>query len=253
MNVFKRFIDWMYAQGSPRTLYQTCDTLTPWFAWSALLVILTGLIFGLGIAPTHAQQGESYRIIYIHVPAASLSLMVYLFMAVAAAIGLIWRIKVAEMVAFSSASIGAGFTLLALITGSIWGKPTWGTWWEWDARMTSELALLFLYIGIIGLGNAFEDRRNAASATAILTLSGVVLIPFIILSVDPQMGFNTLHQARTNFLDPKEADPMITIPLFIMMAGFFLYFAWALVLRLRYEILYRERNSKWVLNRVDKA
>lgn len=252
MNFLRRIIDWFYAQGSPKTLYQTCDRLTPWFAWFAAGLFVVGLVFGLGLAPTHAEQGESYRIIYIHVPAASLSLMIYVYMAIAAAIGLIWRIKVAEMLAFCCAPVGAAFTLLALATGSIWGRPTWGTWWEWDARMTSELVLLFLYISIIGLGNAFEDRRNAASATAILTLSGVVLIPFIILSVDPKMGFNTLHQAQTDFLDPKQADPMISTSLGIMMLAFSFYFAWALVLRLRYEILYRERNSKWVLTMLTK-
>ncbi len=239
--------DFFHRQSAPKNFYATCGQLLPWFVWPAVLLMLAGLVVGWGFAPLQAGgQFESYRIIYIHVPAATLSLMVYVYMAIAAAVGLIWHIKVAEITAFCCAPVGAWFTLLALVTGSIWGKPTWGTWWQWDARMTSELVLLFLYMGLIGLGNAIEDRRSAANATAILTLSGVVLIPFIYLSVDPKMGFNTLHQGITEFSNPKVVDPRISWAVRLMILSFLMYFAVSLLLRIRNEILYRDRNTQWV-------
>ena len=146
------------------------------------------------LAPTDYQQGDSYRIMFIHVPAAWMSLFIYIVMAGAGAIGLIWRMKLAEIIAISSAPIGASFTFLALVTGSIWGKPMWGTWWVWDARLTSELILLFLYLGVMALNNAIEDKRTAARATAMLAIVGVVNIPIIHYSVE---WWNTLHQGPT--------------------------------------------------------
>jgi heme exporter protein C len=248
--MFKSIKNFFHRQGSPRYFYQTCGALIPWFAWICVILMVIGLVQGLVFAPTAKLHGETYRIIYVHVPSATLSLSIYVIMAISAAIGLIWHIKTADIIAFSSAPIGFSFTLLALITGSIWGYPAWGTWWEWDARMTSELILLFMYAGIIGLGLAIEDRRTAANATAILTLCGVVLIPFIIISVDPRFGFNVLHQPRSNLLDAKEVAPGIAIPWVIMIFSFLFFYGTVLMMWIRNEILRRERNTQWVKNLV---
>jgi heme exporter protein C len=203
-----------------------------------------GLYWGLVVAPTDYQQGDSYRIIFIHVPAAWMSLFIYMVMASASAIGLIWRIKLAEVIAIASAPIGASFTFLALVTGSLWGKPMWGAWWVWDARLTSELLLLFLYLGVIALYNAVDDKRTAARATGILALVGVVNIPIIHYSVE---WWNTLHQGPTvtKFDAPSIALSML-IPLLLMAVAFKLYYAVLVLLRARCEVLERERNSKWV-------
>jgi heme exporter protein C len=196
------------------------------------------------LAPADYQQGDSFRIMYIHVPSAWMSLFIYVVMAAAGAIGLIWRIKLAEVVAISSAPIGASFTFLALITGSIWGKPMWGTWWVWDARLTSELILLFLYLGIIALHNAIEDKRTAARATAILALVGVVNIPIIHYSVE---WWNTLHQGPTvTKFDAPSIHPSMLIPLLLMALAFKLYYLAVVLMRARVEVLERERNSVWV-------
>jgi heme exporter protein C len=229
---------------SPKHFYTLSGRLLPWLTVPCILLMLAGLYGGLVLAPADYQQGDSFRIMYIHVPSAWMSLFIYVVMAAAGAIGLIWRIKLAEVVAISSAPIGASFTFLALITGSIWGKPMWGTWWVWDARLTSELILLFLYLGIIALHNAIEDKRTAARATAILALVGVVNIPIIHYSVE---WWNTLHQGPTvTKFDAPSIHPSMLIPLLLMALAFKLYYLAVVLMRARVEVLERERNSVWV-------
>ena len=195
-------------------------------------------------APPDYQQGDSYRIIFVHVPSAWMSLFTYIVMASAAAIGLIWRMKLADVIVASTAPIGAAFTLVALLTGSIWGKPMWGTWWVWDARLTSELVLLFLYLGLIALRSAIDDPRAAAKACAILAIVGVVNIPIIHFSVE---WWNTLHQGPTvSKLGAPSIHISMLIPLLIMALACKLYFVTTLLVRMRCEILERERNSAWV-------
>jgi heme exporter protein C len=195
-------------------------------------------------APADYQQGDGFRILYVHAPAAWMSLFVYVVMAMAAAIGLIWRIKLAHAAAAACAPVGASFTFLALATGSIWGKPMWGTWWVWDARLTSELILLFLYLGYMALRSSFDDRERADRASAVLAIVGVINIPIIHYSVE---WWTTLHQPAsvTRLAKPAIALPML-VPLFIMLAGYQLYFGWLLCRRLQGEILRRERSAGWL-------
>lgn len=216
----------------------------PWFVALFFLFLIPGLYGGLVTAPADYQQGDSFRIIYIHVPAAWMSMFVYVTMAIAGAITLIWRMKMAEIVMISSAPIGAGFTFLALATGSLWGKPMWGAWWVWDARLTSELILLFLYLGIIALYDAIEEKRTAGRAVAILAIVGVVNIPIIHYSVE---WWNTLHQGATvtKFDKPSIATSML-IPLLLMAAAFQMFYGIALFLRARAELIEREYNRGWV-------
>lgn len=230
--------------GSPQLFYKWAGRLVPWFGGASLLLLIAGVYGALVLAPPDYQQGESYRIMFIHVPSAWMSLFIYMMMAGTAATGLIWRVKVAEVIARSSAPLGASFTFLTLVTGSLWGKPMWGTWWVWDARLTSELILLFLYLGFIALQSAIEDRRKAARASAILALVGVVNIPIIHYSVE---WWNTLHQGPTvTKFDAPSIHPSMLIPLLIMALAFMLYYAAAVLLRARCEVLERERNSRWV-------
>ncbi len=234
---------------SPPYFYRIAGRFIPWLAVAFALFALAGLYTGLVLAPADYQQGDSYRIMFIHVPAAWMSLFVYMVMAGAGAMGLIWRMKLAEVVAISSAPIGASFTFLALVTGSIWGKPMWGTWWVWDARLTSELILLFLYLGVIALHNAIDDKRTAARATAILALVGVVNIPIIHYSVE---WWNTLHQGPTvTKFDKPSIDVRMLIPLLLMAVAFKLYYATVVLMRSRCEILERERNTQWVKELVE--
>jgi len=229
---------------SPKNFYTMSGKLIPWLGWSCLLFTLAGLYTGFFVAPTDYQQGESYRIMFIHVPSAWMSMFIYMVMASAGAIGLIWRIKLADIVASTSAPIGAAFTFLALVTGSLWGKPMWGAYWVWDARLTSELILLFLYLGFIALQASIEDPRNAARAGAILALVGVVNIPIIHYSVE---WWSTLHQGPTvtKFAKPSIVVSML-IPLLLMAVAFKLYYATSLLMRARGEVLKREQNSRWV-------
>ncbi|MCP4408392.1 MAG: heme ABC transporter permease [Gammaproteobacteria bacterium] len=229
---------------SPRYFYAISDRFALWLGVACALSLIIGLYLGLVVAPADYQQGDSYRIIFIHVPSAWMSLFIYVVMAISAAIGLIWRIKLAEIMAISSAPIGASFTFLALATGSLWGKPMWGTWWVWDGRLTSELILLFLYLGVISLHNAIEDKRTAARAVAILALVGVVNIPIIHYSVE---WWNTLHQGPTvTKFDAPSIHLSMLIPLLVMALAFKLYYAAVVLLRARCEVLERERNSRWV-------
>jgi heme exporter protein C len=228
---------------SPKYFYDISGKLLPWIGWMSLFTVLAGLYLGLVKTPPDYQQGESYRIIYIHVPAAWLSMFIYMVMAVSGAIFLIWKIKLAEIVAFTSAPIGASFTFLALATGSLWGKPMWGTWWVWDARLTSELILLFLYFGVMALYAAIEDKRNAARAAAVLALVGVVNIPIIHYSVE---WWNTLHQGATvtKFAKPSIA-PLMLWSLLLMAVSGKLYYMFVVLKRARVEVLSRERQSTW--------
>ncbi len=244
--MFMRFI---HQLSSPRYFYRFAGRLVPWLGGICMLLMLAGLYLGLVVAPPDYQQGESYRIIFIHVPSAWMSLFIYVVMAGSSAIGLIWRIKLAEVIAISSAPIGASFTFLALATGSLWGKPMWGTWWVWDARLTSELLLLFLYLGVIALYNAVEDKRTAARAAGILAIVGVVNIPIIHYSVE---WWNTLHQGPTvTKFDAPSIHLSMLIPLLLMALAFKLYYVVLVLLRSRCEVLQRERNSKWVQELVE--
>ncbi len=236
--------NWIQRFSSPKYFYGMSAMLIPWFAISALLIGVYGLYLGLFVAPTDYQQGESYRIIFVHVPAAWMSLFIYMVMATSAAIGLIWQIRLADMVAAASAPIGASFAFLALVTGSLWGKPMWGTYWVWDARLTSELILLFLYLGIIGLHNAIEDKRTAGRAVAILALVGVVNIPIIHFSVE---WWHSLHQGPTvTKFDKPSIHWSMLLPLLLMALAFQVYYVLALFQKCRVELLRRERNSRWV-------
>ena len=216
----------------------------PWLSALFLLLLLSGLYGGLVLAPPDYQQGESYRIIFIHVPAAWMSLFIYVVMAFCGVVIVVWRMKLAEIVLISSAPIGASFTFLALATGSLWGKPMWGTWWVWDARLTSELILLFLYLGVIGLHGAIEDKRVASRAVAILAIVGVVNIPIIHYSVE---WWNSLHQGPTiTKFDKPSIHWSMLAPLLLMALAFQVYYVLALFQRCRAELLLRERNNKWV-------
>jgi len=235
---------WFHRLASPPHIYRLAQRLTPWFAWPAAALILVALYGGLVLAPPDYQQGDGFRIIYMHAPAAWMSLMVYTTMAVAAATALIWRMKVAHAVAASCAPIGASFTFAALVTGSLWGEPMWGTWWEWDPRLTSELILLFLYLGYMGLRGAIEDPQRADRTSAVLAVVGIVNVPIIHYSVT---WWNSLHQAPSvmRLGKPQLSAPMLW-PLLMMLLGFTLFFVAVLLVRLRGEILVRERSASWI-------
>lgn len=228
----------IYRLASPNYFYELSGQALPWLAGMTLLLFGGGLSWSLAFSPADYQQGNSFRIIYVHVPAAAFSMGVYVAMAIAGAIGLIWRIKVAAMVARSCAPIGAAFTFLALVTGSLWGKPMWGAWWVWDARLTSELILLFLYLGYIGLQEAIDDWDTAARAGAVLALVGLVNIPIIHYSVE---WWYTLHQGATLFKlgKPSIAPPMLW-PLLVMMAAYGLLAVTVVVMGTRNEVLQRK-------------
>ena len=229
---------------SPKVFYPLSERLLPWSAAITAILLFIGLYWSLLVAPPDYQQGESVRIMFIHVPAAWMSMFVYACMAGAGAIGLIWNIKLAEVFAAAAAPVGASFTLLALITGSLWGKPMWGTWWAWDARITSELILFFLYLGVIALHASIDEPKRAARATAILALVGVVNLPVIHYSVE---WWNTLHQpASVTKLGAPSIHPSLLIPLLIMSIAFTFFFFTVALMRMRYEILEREKHTAWV-------
>ena len=235
---------WFHRLGSPKYFYNLAGKLIPWVSTITIILLIAGLYGGLVKAPTDYQQGESYRIIFIHVPSAWMSMFVYMVLAVCGAIVLIWRMKLAEAVARASAPIGASFTALALLTGSLWGKPMWGTYWVWDARLTSELILLFLYLGYIALVSAIPDRRQGARAGAVLAIVGVVNIPIIHYSVE---WWQTLHQGATvTKFDKPSIHLSMLIPLLIMAIAFQFYYLWAMLIRTRNEILEHEKRSNWV-------
>src|ERR1700723_190278 len=235
---------WFYKLASPPYVYGVAAAFIPWLLGLAALAIGYGLLGGLGLAPPDYQQGEAFRMIYVHVPSAILSLTVFTVMAVASGIALIWRIKVGHAVAAASAPIGVSFAILALITGSLWGKPMWGTYWVWDPRLTSELILLFLYVGVMSLRPAFEDPARGDRAAALLATVGVINLPIIHFSV---VWWNSLHQGATvaKFGKPTMAASMLW-PLLSMALGFMLFYGAMLCMRLQGEVLNRERQAKWV-------
>lgn len=246
LSLTDRFWRWFHGFGSPARFDRFAQRALPWFSWGAGILLLAGLIGGLFYAPTDYQQGESFRIIYVHVPAAWMSLFTYVVMAMAGAVTLIWRMKLADAVARASAPLGASFTALALITGSLWGKPMWGTYWVWDGRLTSYLILLFLYLGYIALVNAIVDRRTGSRAGAVLALVGVVNLPVIHFSVE---WWNTLHQGATvTKFDAPSIDTRMLVPLLIMFFGYQLYYFAVMLLRVRNELLDTERRTQWVAN-----
>ncbi|MGA0033575.1 MAG: heme ABC transporter permease CcmC [Burkholderiales bacterium] len=235
-------INW-FKYAAPQTFYPLAGTMIPWFGWAAAVLCVAGLYIGFFIAPTDHQQGESYRIIFIHVPAAWMSMLVYLAMAFWAAVGLTFNTRLSHMMATALAPTGALLTFLALWTGALWGKPTWGTWWAWDARMTSELILLFLYFGFMGLQAGIDDPRRADRAGAVLALVGVVNIPIIYFSVK---WWNTLHQGASVSLTsaPTMAATMLAGMLLMALAAWFYTIA-ATLHRVRSIILEREHGAEW--------
>ena len=249
--MWKTLKRWFHQLGSPRTFYRFSGALIPWLFVAMVITLAWGLYQSLMVAPTDYQQGESYRILYVHVPSAWMGLFIYVLMAISGLIALVWRMKVAEMVAIACAPIGAAYTFVTLVTGSLWGKPMWGTWWEWDARLTSELFLLFLYLGVMGLYAAIEDRRKAARAAALLALVGVVNLPIIHYSV---VWWNTLHQGATVKLFSGESHmhPSMLKALLIMTVATKFHFGVALLQSVRARILQQESKASWVQEMIDE-
>ena len=221
----------------------------PWLLFLSIVVLGAGMIWGLLFAPADYQQGDAARIMYIHVPSSILAQSSYAMMATAGIVFLVWRIKLADVAVACAAPIGASITCLSLATGSIWGKPMWGTWWVWDARLTSTLVLLFLFLGVIALRSALENRESAARATALLSVVGLVNLPIIKFSVE---WWNTLHQPASFSLTEKPAMPVeMWAPLLLMVVGFYLMFATAWLLRMRTEVLIRGMKTDWVAQLIE--
>ncbi len=240
---------WFHQLASPPHFYRLAGLWAPWLMGLALVAMAIGLYGGLVLAPPDYQQGDAFRIIYVHVPSAYLSLMAYTMMAVASAIGLIWRMKLAHAVAASAAPIGASFTFLALVTGSIWGRPMWGTWWEWsDPRMMTELILLFLYLGYMALRAAFDDRKRADRAGAVLAIVGVVNVVLVHYSVE---WWSSLHQGQTVMNENATMPSSMLTPLLLMILGFTLFFGALMFWRLKSEVLLRESGARWVRRLVE--
>ena len=239
-----RLIKFTHKYGAPKRFYLLAGKLVPWFAALTALLMVTGLYLGLYWAPPDYQQGDAYRIMFVHVPNAWMSMMAYMAMAIFAASGYIWNVRLADMLAKATAPLGASFTLTALVTGSLWGKPMWGAWWVWDARLTSELILFFLYVGYMALQASIDDPRRAAHASAILAIVGVVNIPIIHYSV---YWWHTLHQPASLTLtnQPKIYATML-IPLIVMSMAFMFFYLTMLCVRVRSEILLREQHTDWV-------
>ncbi|MEB2399980.1 heme ABC transporter permease [Parapusillimonas sp. JC17] len=244
-------INW-FKYSTPRTFYPLAGSVVPWFAVGAVLTAIAGLYVGFFMAPTDAQQGEGYRIIFVHVPVSWMSMFIYVVMAFWAAVGLAFNSRLSAMMASALAPTGAMFTFLSLWTGALWGKPMWGTWWVWDARLTSELILLFLYIAFMALQSAIDDPRRADKAGAVLALVGVVNIPIIYFSVQ---WWNTLHQGASVSL--TRAPSMATIMLvgmLLMALAAWMYTVAVALMRVRCIILEREGHAEWVgqLNEVKR-
>ncbi|ASP49822.1 heme ABC transporter permease [Cognaticolwellia beringensis] len=235
---------WLHPYANPEISYHFAGKILPWCARLAFTFLTIGITWALLFAPADYQQGDTFRIFYIHVPAAMLSMGIYLGMAIAALSGLVWQLKLADASAAAMAPIGATFTFIALVTGAAWGKPMWGTWWIWDARLTSELILLFLYLGVMALHNAFEDKTLAGKAAGILALVGVINLPIIKYSVE---WWNTLHQGATV---SKLGQPSMTADMFwpflVCFIGFAFLVTTLICLRFRTEILNRNSMRPWV-------
>ena len=224
----------MHRLANPNRFLKLGRVILPWIAVCTALCLSSGLYFGLFVAPADYQQGETVRIMYVHVPSAWMAMFVYSSIAIASAMALIWKHPLADLIGKASAPVGAGFTVICLVTGSLWGKPMWGTWWVWDARLTSVLILFFLYLGYIALNNAFDDPVRGAKASAVLALVGAINLPIIKFSVD---WWNTLHQpASVTRLDAPAIHSSMLWPLLLMALGFTLLYFSILILRVRSEV-----------------
>jgi heme exporter protein C len=240
---------WFNQTGSPPNFDRFCARWSPLAFVLAFLTLAVGVWGGLAAVPADANQGENFRILYIHVPSAWMSLFIYGVMAVQAFIALVWRIKACEILAMASAPVGAAFTAITLATGSIWGRPTWGTWWEWDPRLTSELVLLFIYFGVMGLYAAIEDRRAAARAASFLALIGVVNVPIVHFAVN---WWNTLHQGATiRLFGPSTIDSSMVWPLVLTVVGTKAWYIGSLLQRARAMNLEQEAGKDWVRGLAD--
>ncbi|OIR09072.1 heme exporter protein C [mine drainage metagenome] len=225
----------MHRFANPARFLRLASAILPWSSALSALLIAAGLYFALFHSPADYQQGETVRIMYVHVPSAWLAMACYSTMALSSAVALIWKHPLADLVAKAASPIGAAFTFLCLVSGSLWGRPMWGTWWAWDARLTSMLILFFLYLGHMALINAFDDPSRGAKAAAILALAGFVNIPIIKFSVD---WWNTLHQpASVSKFGMPSIDPAMLLPLLLMALGFTCFFVTVLLIRVRTEII----------------
>ena len=229
--------------GSPPWFYRFSGKLIPWLWAGFAILTAVGLYQGLLIAPPDYQQGESVRIMYVHVPAAWMSMMIYGLMAIMGFIALVWRIRIMEVMVISSAPVGAAFTVIALVTGSLWGRPTWGTYWVWDARLTSELVLLFLYFGVIALYNSYDEPRKAAKAAALMAIVGAINLPIIHFSV---VWWNTLHQGSSIGTSGNQIDTSMLWPLLWMAIAFKFYYGANLLSRARVRLLKQDHRKRWV-------
>ena len=239
-----KFMIWLHSFGAPPKFHRVATLLEPWLLALAVLTGALGLWLGLVRAPADYLQGESARIMYIHVPSAWMSMFIYGFVAVNGFCALVWRVKVSELLAMCAAPIGAGFTAVTLITGALWGRPTWGTYWVWDARLTSELVLLFLYFGVIGLYNAIEDPRKGARAAGLLALIGLVNLPIIHYSVQ---WWSTLHKGSSInlFAGKSSIHPSMLWPLVLMALATKFWFGASLLARTRVALLELESGKEW--------
>jgi len=242
-----RLFNW-FKFSSPATFYPLAGRIQLWSTWIAVGLIVVGLYMSFFVAPTDYKQGEGYRIIYIHVPAAWMSMFIYLVMAFWAGLGLVFNTRLSAMMAQALAPTGALFAFVSLWTGAFWGKPMWGTWWVWDARLTSALILFFLYMGFIALQASIDDPRRSDRAGAILVLVGVVNVPIIYFSVK---WWNTLHQGATIKMGAQSSmDPIMLWTMLIMTFGFWAYGIATAMSRVRSIILEREKDSNWVMEMV---
>ena len=230
--------------GSPRWFFSLTTPWVTFFGWSAAVLLLWGTIWGLAYAPADYQQGNSFRIMYVHVPAAMLAQSLYIGMGVAGFIGLVWRMKLTDVAISACLPLGMVITALALFSGSVGGRPTWGRWWEWDGRTVSTLVLFFLYVGIYALREAIAEAELRARASALIAMVGTINIPIIKYSVE---WWNTLHQSASFGLTQKPAMPSeMWLPLLVMVLGFYCFAGFIVLLRMRSEILQREMNARWV-------
>ena len=242
----KRVIHW-FKFASPQNFYELAGKLWPWFAALATLLMIVGLWIGLFVAPVDAQQGQGYRIIFVHVPASQMAMFIYLVMAAWAGIGLMFNTRLSGMMAQALAPTGALFAFLSLLTGALWGKPMWGAWWVWDARLTSTLILLFLYLGFMALQASIDDPRRADKAGAVLALVGAVNVPIIYFSVK---WWNTLHQGASVSLKGSSMASTMLTGMLVMVVAFWMYAIAMALVRVRNIILEREQHTDWVKHAV---
>lgn len=227
----------LFDLANPARFDRLARPIIPWISAAAALLAVAGLYFALFASPADYQQGDSVRIMYVHVPASWMALFCYSVMAIASAVGFIWKHPLADVAAKETAPLGAGFTFLALVTGSIWGKPMWGAWWAWDARLTSVLVLFFLYLGYLTLWRAIPDKARAARLAAILAIVGFVNIPIIKFSVE---WWNSLHQPASVFrAGGPTIHPAMLTPLFLMIGAYMACYAAMLLQSMRNELAAR--------------